>query len=105
MNKVYDYVLKNFRRKLSLEELADLLHMTPTSFSRYFTIKNNKSFSRFLSEIRIKHACKMLAESDQSISAICYDSGFNTLSNFNRQFKEVVSKKPMEYKKEMGTWI
>jgi AraC-like DNA-binding protein len=105
MNKVYDYVLKNFKKKLSLAELAELLHMTPTSFSRYFTIKNNKSFSRFVSEIRIKHACKMLAATDQSISSICYDSGFNTLSNFNRQFKEVMLKKPMEYKKELRTWI
>ena len=103
MNQVYDYVLKNFRRKISLEELAALLHMTPTSFSRYFTMKNNKSFSKFVSEIRIKYACKMLAEGGQSISAICYDSGFNTLSNFNRQFKEVMLKKPLEYKKELGS--
>jgi AraC-like DNA-binding protein len=101
MNKVYDYALKNFRKKVLLEDLASLLHMTPTSFSRYFTMKNNKSFSKFISEIRIKHACKMLAETDQPVSSICYDSGFNTLSNFNRQFKEVTQKKPMEYKKEL----
>jgi AraC-like DNA-binding protein len=101
MNKVYDYALKNFKRKVQLEELAELLHMTPTSFSRYFTMKNNKSFSKFISEIRIKNACKMLAETEQPVSSICYDSGFNTLSNFNRQFKEVMMKKPLEYKNWM----
>ncbi|WP_210420682.1 AraC family transcriptional regulator [Chitinophaga sp. XS-30] len=100
MNLVYDYVLKNFRRKILLEEIAGLLHMTPTSFSRYFTMQNSKPFSRFVSEIRIKHACKLLTETDEPVSHICYESGFNTLSNFNRQFKEFMLKRPMDYKKE-----
>lgn len=100
LNKVYEYAFQNFRKKVLLEDLAELLHMTPTSFSRYFTMKNNKPFSRFISEIRIKHACKMLTESDESIAQICYDCGFNTLSNFNKQFKEIMLKKPTQYKKE-----
>ena len=100
MNLVYEHIFKNFRNKVTLEEVASLLHMTPTSFSRYFSNINNKPFSRFLSEIRIKHACKLLLENDYSISAICYEAGFNTLSNFNNQFKDVMSKTPLEYKKE-----
>lgn len=100
LNIVYDYVLKNFRRKITLEEMAALLHMTPTSFSRFFTVRNNKPFSKFVSEIRIKHACKLLTETDDTIAHICYECGFNTLSNFNKQFKEFVLKKPAEYKQE-----
>ncbi len=100
LNKVYEYTFQNFRKKVLLGDLADLLHMTPTSFSRYFTMKNNKPFSRFIAEIRIKHACKMLTETDESIAQICYESGFNTLSNFNKQFKEIMLKKPTQYKKE-----
>lgn len=100
LNKVYEYAFQNFRKKVLLEDLAELLHMTPTSFSRYFTMKNNKPFSRFISEIRIKHACKMLTETDESIAQVCYDCGFNTLSNFNKQFKEIMLKKPTQYKKE-----
>lgn len=100
INIVYEYVLRNFRQKIILSEIADLLHMTPTSFSRYFTMKNNKPFSKFVTEIRIKHACKLLTDTDDSISNICYDSGFNTLSNFNKQFKEIMLKKPYQYKKE-----
>lgn len=103
LNKVYEYILKNFRRKVSLEEIAELLHMTPTSFSRYFTMKNNKPFSRFVAEVRIKHACEMLTETDASIAEVCYECGFNTLSNFNKQFKEITLKKPTEYKKEFMT--
>ena len=100
LNKVYEYAFKNFRKKILLEEIAELLHMTPTSFSRYFTMKNNKTFSRFIAEIRIKHACEMLTDTDESVAQICYDCGFNTLSNFNKQFKEIISKKPSEYKRE-----
>jgi AraC-like DNA-binding protein len=76
--------------------------MTPTSFSRYFTIKNNKPFSRFIAELRIKHACKLLIETDMPVSTISYECGFNTLSNFNKQFKEVMLKKPSEYKAEFS---
>lgn len=100
LNKVYEYVFENFRKKIRLQDLADLLYMTPTSFSRYFTTKNNKSFSRFVSEIRVKHACKMLTETDEPVSHISYACGFDTLSNFNKQFKEITSKKPSQYKKE-----
>ena len=100
LNKVYEYVFENFRKKIRLQELADLLHMTPTSFSRYFTMKNNKSFSRFVSEIRIKHACKMLTETDESVSHIGYSCGFDTLSNFNKQFREIILRKPTQYRKE-----
>jgi AraC-like DNA-binding protein len=101
INIVYEYVMKNFKQKILLEEMAELVHMTPTSFSRYFTMKNNKPFSKFISEIRIKHACKLIAEEDDTIEHVCYECGFNTLSNFNKQFKEVVGQKPMDYKREI----
>ena len=100
LNKVYEYVFENFRERIRQKDLADLLHMTPTSFSRYFTMKNNKSFSRFISEIRIKHACQMLTETDQPVSQICYACGFDTLSNFNKQFREITFRKPTQYKRE-----
>jgi len=100
INKVYEYALENFRKKISLKELSAMLFMTPTSFSRYFTLRNNKTFSRFIAEIRVKHACKLLTETDLPISTISYDCGFNTLSNFNKQFKDVMLKKPSEYKTE-----
>lgn len=101
LNKVYEYILKNFKRKIALKELADLVHMTPSSFSRYFAMKNNKPLTRFVAEIRIKHACKLLAETDGTVSQVCYECGFDTLSNFNKQFKDIMLKKPMDYKKEV----
>lgn len=101
LNQVYEYVIKNFRNKIMIEDLAAMLYMTPTSFSRYFSIKNSKPFSKFVAEIRVKHACKLLTETDYSIAQICYECGFNTLSNFNKQFREIMLKKPNQYKKEI----
>jgi AraC-like DNA-binding protein len=100
MNKVYAYVLKNYKEKVSLDDAANIVCMTPTSFSRYFTKKNNKTFSRFVSEIRVKHACKLLTETDKTVAQVSLACGFNTLSNFNKQFKEIMLKRPFEYKKE-----
>jgi AraC-like DNA-binding protein len=100
MSSVYEYILKNYRKKIHLNELADLLYMTPTSFSRYFTAANNKGFAKFISELRVKHACKLLTDTDLSIATISERSGFKTLSNFNKQFKDEMKKKPSDYKKE-----
>jgi AraC-like DNA-binding protein len=100
MNKVYAYVMQNFRQKISLEEAAAIANMSLSSFSRYFKSRANKSFSDVLSEIRIDYACKLLTDPDANISQVCYESGFNTLSNFNKQFKDVTGQTPLQYKKE-----
>ena len=100
MNKAYTYVMKNFKNKITVSELASLTNMAPTSFSRYFKIHANKTFSEFVSEIRIGYACKLLIEKKMDISQTCYNSGFQTLSNFNRQFKAITNRTPLAYKKE-----
>jgi len=100
MNKVHAYVMKNFREKISLAEVAAIANMSSTSFSRYFKMHANKTFSDFLTEIRIGYSCKLLIEKSISISEACYESGFNTISNFNRQFKSVTHHSPLEYKRK-----
>ena len=100
MNRVHAYVMKNFREKISLEEVAAIAHMSPSSFSRYFKIHANKTFSDFLTEIRIGYSCKLLISQKIDVAQVCYDSGFNTLSNFNRQFKAFTHYNPLEYRKK-----
>jgi AraC-like DNA-binding protein len=100
LNEVYTYILQNFRKEIRLEEVAEIAFMSPTSFSRYFKAKTNKSYSAFVSELRIGYACKLLQEDNRPVAQICYESGFNTLSNFNKQFKELISKTPFEYRSE-----
>ncbi|MBX3240307.1 MAG: helix-turn-helix domain-containing protein [Chitinophagaceae bacterium] len=99
INIVYNYAAQHFHNGISLEQVSRLLNMTPTSFSRYFKMKTSKSFSDFLSELRIRHASKLLVEDDsKSISQISAACGFNTLSNFNRQFKVFMQMTPRDYR-------
>ena len=99
MRVVHEYVLKHYKEKISLSAVATLTNMTKAAFCRYFKNRTNKTFSEFVSEIRIGHACKMLLADKVSIAQICYESGFNTVSNFNSQFKALKGKSPKQFQK------
>ncbi len=99
INRVYDYVMKNFQRTIPLKEIAQIASMSATAFCRYFKNRTNKTFSEFLTEIRIGYACRQLIKNNIKISQLCYDSGFGNLSNFNKKFKKITGYTPMEYRK------
>lgn len=101
IDEVFKYVLKNYHRNISLDEVAALTNFTPQSFCRFFKNRTKKSFIQFLNEIRIGQVCRKLSEEDWSIAEIAYSCGFQNLSNFNRFFKEIVGKTPKEYRSEM----
>ncbi|WP_025764441.1 AraC family transcriptional regulator [Dyadobacter tibetensis] len=97
LNNIYHFVLGNFDKEITLDEISNVANLSVNSFCRYFKTKTNKTFSNFLLEVRIGHACKLLLETDLSISQICFESGFNNLSNFNRYFKKIAGKTPSQY--------
>ncbi|HEX9957475.1 MAG TPA: AraC family transcriptional regulator, partial [Fibrella sp.] len=92
----------HFHESIKLDTVADLAGLTPSAFCRYFKVRTNKTFVDFVTEVRIGHACKLLINSDLSISQIGYESGFRTMSNFNRQFRDVTGQTPSQYVKTMG---
>jgi AraC-like DNA-binding protein len=98
LSVVFDHILRNFHQPIKLEDVARLVHMTPTSFCRFFKERTKRSFSSYLINVRLDHAKKRLIEGKSPIEQICYDSGYNNLSNFNRQFKEHASISPREYR-------
>ena len=100
MNRIYQYIFGNFQQKISLDDIAGVAHISPHSFCRFFKSKTKKSFSTFLTEVRIHHACKLLAETDHPVSDICYESGFNNFSNFNRHFKLLKNQSPLQYRQQ-----
>jgi len=100
MELLIDFVFKNFSREISIAEVAAILNISRNSFCRYFKTRTNKVFSEFLSEVRVGNACKLLIENKMSISQICYESGFNNMSNFYRQFKNVKQITPSEFQKK-----
>lgn len=103
LSDVYRFTMNEYARKIQLEEVASIANMTVNAFCRYFKKRTRKSYIDFLTEIRIGHARKLLQEQDLSISQICYEVGFNNLSNFNRKFKEVCGITPTEYRKQNNT--
>ena len=100
INIIYDYVQANFQSVIPLEEIAALANMTVPSFCRYFKRISGKNFTRFVNEVRIVHACKLLTEQQLSISDVSFESGFNNFSHFNRQFKNITGKSPSQYRKQ-----
>lgn len=100
LDKVYAYIFKNFKKEITLQDVADIAHMNPSAFSRFFKRVNNKTFSTYITEIRIGYACKLLMENKYNINEICYESGFNNISNFNRKFKIIVKCSPSTYIKQ-----
>jgi AraC-like DNA-binding protein len=98
LNKAYEFIFKNFNTEISLGLIADHVHMNASAFSRFFKKATNKSFIFYLNELRVGYACKKLLEDQElTISQVCYESGFNNLSNFNKQFKTITGKNPKEY--------
>lgn len=98
LNRVQAYMFQHYKSKLSLSEAANIAHMSPSAFSRYFQQRTHKKFSQFVSELRIGHACKLLQQSSGSIAEVAFASGFSTLSNFNKQFRAITGKTPREYR-------
>lgn len=99
MRLVHEYVMKHYKEKISLSEVAALANMAEAAFCRYFKSRTNKTFSDFVSEIRIGQACKLLLDNKMSVAQVCYESGYNTVSNFNNQFKLLKGKSPKQYQK------
>lgn len=100
INAIYEYSIKNFKRKIQLEEIAAMANISPNSFCRYFKSRTRKTYSQFLIEIRVGYACKLLIENNLSIKQLCYESGFNNFTSFHKYFKMITGKSPLAYQKE-----
>ena len=98
INKVYKYTIENFRNPIALSDIAALTNLSKPAFCRYFRQHTRKSYVRHLTEVRVGYACKLLSEGDLDISQVCYESGFNNLSNFHKQFRKIAGMTPNEYK-------
>lgn len=88
VRKVEDYISANYSKSLTLNEISSLVGMTPTSFSRFFKMRTGRTLSDYVIDIRLGHAARMLVDTQMTCSEICYQCGFNNISNFNRLFKK-----------------
>lgn len=102
MATVFQFVMNNFYRDMSLQEVSGIASMTPNAFCRYFKQRTNKTFFQFLTEVRIENACRIISKRpDISITEVSFESGFKNLSNFNRKFKSIKGITPSKYRKKL----
>ncbi len=98
VQKVQEFIDAHYKEEVRLNQLADMVGMTPVSFSRFFKLRTGKNLSDYIIDIRLGSAARMLVDSTMSVGEICYDCGFNNLSNFNRIFKKKKGCSPKEFR-------
>lgn len=101
LDRVFDFIQKNYFKPIALEEVASQINMTPSAFCRFFKKKTQTTFTNYLIEIRIAKACSLLLKDDFTVSETCFESGYNSTSNFHRHFRRITGLSPNEYKRKI----
>jgi AraC-like DNA-binding protein len=102
LNKVYKYVFDNSQQEIKLSTAASIANLSKPAFCRYFKKRANKTFVRFLNEVRVGQACRLLVNENHSIADICYICGYNNISYFVRQFRAITGFTPLGYRKKFA---
>lgn len=100
ISKVYEYSFENFKTNITLQQMADLTNQSVSNFCKYFKLNTKKTYVEFLNGIRISFASNKLKNTDDTITEICYESGFRNWANFSRQFKKTQGVSPSEYRRK-----
>lgn len=99
LNKVYGHIYRNFKKTITIDQVAKVAAMSKTAFCRYFKNKSGKTFSTVLNEIRISYSCKLLLEKDWHIAQVAYECGYNRVTYYNKIFKSIKKMTPQEYRR------
>ena len=98
--KVKDYITTHYIEEIRLEQMSDMVGMSPTAFSRFFKLRTGKTLAEYIVDIRLGHAARMLVDTNDAVSQIGFACGFNTLTNFNRLFKKRKGCSPTEFREK-----
>lgn len=99
VQKILEYIMKNYTGDIYMSDVASMFNMSDASFSRYFKHHTRKTFSNYVTEIRISNACRLIMNGEENISQIGYRCGFENLSNFYRHFNAITGLSPKNYRK------
>ncbi len=100
VTRVKEYISAHYMDEIRLEKLSEMACMSPTAFSRFFKLRTGKSLSDYIVDVRLGVAARKLVDTDEPVSSICFDCGFNTLSNFNRLFRNRKGCSPTEFREK-----
>jgi AraC-like DNA-binding protein len=101
---IHEYLMNNYREEINLKRIAELVSMAEGSLCRFFKENMGVTLFEYLNRIKTDFACKLLMDHDLSIMEVCFDSGFNNLSHFNKQFRKMTGVTPSEYRKNLKSW-
>lgn len=99
---VYSYIEAHYHEKMDILDLAKLTHLTHAGFCRYFKKMTLMTFTEFVNQYRVNQAKKLLLL-DNTVTEVCFQCGFESLSYFNRVFKKITGESPMQFRKGLGT--
>ncbi len=102
INKVFGYIIDNFKTNVCLDEVANLACMTPNAFCKYFKKITHKTFIEVVVEYRLHYATTQLIHTNKSVAQVCFDCGFNDVAHFIRMFKSKMEVSPLQYKKRFS---
>ncbi|MCF7863774.1 MAG: AraC family transcriptional regulator [Kiritimatiellales bacterium] len=101
IEKVFEYINKHLNEPISQAEIAQRVHLSPAAFSRLFKSTTGKCFMGVVNELRISQACRLLDETNRTISEIAFECGYETLSHFNSKFRKTMDMTPSEYRRNL----
>ena len=99
IDRVFQFTIDSFKDPVSLSHVAAVACMSIPAFCRYFKKSTKKTYTEFLNEVRIGYACNLLQDTQKTVQEICYESGYNSIANFHRQFFKIKSYTPLQYRK------
>ncbi|CAG5000197.1 HTH-type transcriptional activator RhaS [Dyadobacter sp. CECT 9275] len=101
LGKIYAYLLEHFTEQISLTRVAEIASMNEAAFCRYFKSQTGRTFTHYLTDLRIRYACDLLCKKDTSVTEVCYEIGFENVSHFIQVFKKQMGQTPFEFRKGM----
>lgn len=100
INAIYTFTQLNLYRKIHLKEIAAVASISENAFCRYFKAQTGKTYTRYLIELRVGYACRLLIENRLELKQLCYQSGFSNLTSFRKYFQMITGKSPDRYQQE-----
>lgn len=100
LGKAFNFIHKNALETITLEQIADEVNMTPSSFSRFFKKMSGKTFISYVNEFRIRQACHILMKTDNPIPDVAFGTGFGSVTHFNRTFLRLMKIPPLTYRRQ-----
>lgn len=99
LNEVLEYTFQHSKKEIKIEQIAKIAFLSRSQFSYFFKLHTGKTYIQFVNELRIENACILLKNKHYTIEQICYEVGFQNISNFARHFKKIKGETPSKYRK------